>query len=178
MFALIIGIMSAFASVGFVEIVTFILHHLTQRDRDCIKVLGCLHVVSVLMVLLLCGCSGNTADVAGIREAMIGLSNTVEQVSKSVGDVRAQVASVDQSTSNYDAWALRIQAIGPWLLLGLPLPYVLGKLLWLASKKTTGAMLKPIVGSWDQGPVEPLARQRWRAGTPAPPLTPDSPSEG
>lgn len=53
-------------------------------------------------------------------------------------DVGQQIAGlavkVDRSVNNYDAWTLRLQAIGqwlPWLLVGVPvLTYVAPKLCW------------------------------------------------
>ena len=88
-----------------------------------------------------CGCATSGNEVAGLKDSLVGLRNSVEEVSKTVGDVSAQVANVDQSTNNYDAWALRLQAVGPWLLLGLPFPYVFGKLVWKTAGKA-GAVVR------------------------------------
>lgn len=91
--------------------------------------------------LLFCALVGCVHDpqIAPVVETVAALTADVQRVEAGVGDIAARIARVDQSVNNYDEWTLRIQAIAPWLLLALPLPYVLGKIVWVATGKVTYA---------------------------------------
>lgn len=49
-----------------------------------------------------------------------------------------------RDVQNYDPWTLRLQALAPWLVLGLGilLSYPVGKGLWLLSGKVTAAAVR------------------------------------
>lgn len=86
-------------------------------------------IILVVATGLLGGCA--TAD---RPTGVMGLASSIQTLRSEIGDVRGTVEQIDQSTNNWDVWALRAQQILPWLVVGglgaLPASYLSGKLLW------------------------------------------------
>jgi|GEM_PF-5693121 len=91
----------------------------------------------LLLAVTLCGCQART-EIEPLREAVAALASDVQRVDNRIGDIKARVSRVDQSVNNYDTWTLRFQSVAPWLLLALPLPYILGKGIWNFSARVVG----------------------------------------
>ena len=111
------------------------------------------YALAVPAVLLVCGCTtagrsalelrpevslGPTTSApaeqvgwVNVQREIAAVTAEVVETRQSLGDIHARVSQVNQSTANYDRWALRIQAAGPYLLLLLPLCYLSGKLVWV-----------------------------------------------
>lgn len=101
-------------------------------------------ITMVISLMLLTGCLGTPrAEV----QAQVGLKNELQRIEATMGDIAATVARVDQSTHNYDAWTLRLQTVAPWLLGVLPLSYLSGKLVWIASRKAATAAYRRLDGA-------------------------------
>ena len=85
-----------------------------------------------------------TAQLALAVDELIGLRQDVGE------QVNALVSQVDRSVNNYDAWTLRLQAIGqaigawlPWLVIGIPLVTYIGpKLGWHATAAVGKLVMK------------------------------------
>ena len=96
------------------------------------------------LVALLSGCLLLGACAAADRPTgVVGLASSIDTLRSEIGDVRGTIEQVDQSTNNWDVWALRAQQIMPWLVVGglgaLPASYISGKLLWKLAGRFGGS---------------------------------------